>query len=193
MTVDYLTNGNGGANSSCTPALGPNKDFLGTRSNTQATTRSVPALAVDEISMSWTSQAGSPNGADWPLGDYSGGVKSSSNPALGGHKIQLLRVNSACTVQQTLGTSTLFTGTGVVSFTVNLNPSAGAAGDRFQMRILGTNNSDTMAASLTLQNNTTEGYGQTPDMPAPPGGGLLRHPGMEGLGNRSGMVGGVRG
>ena len=158
MTITYQLNGGGGTNSDCTPALGNNEKALLARDDNTAITRSVPTATVDELSLSWTSEPSNPNNGDWPSGNYTGSLEVLATPSLGGLKIRLSRINSACTSQQVLGTSSLLVGTGVKSFVVNIDPSAGAIGDRFQMIILGTNNSESTAENLTITVNDADSF-----------------------------------
>jgi len=168
MTITYQLDGDGGATHSCTPALGANKQALASRVNNTAITRSVLKLTVDELSISHTTSAGNPGDANWALGDYIGSLEVSGNPPLGGLKIRLRRVNSSCTEQEVLGTSSLLTGTGVKSFTVNIDPSAGATGDLYQMIVLGTNNNEQMDEPLTIVVNDVDSKMEGPWTAAAP-------------------------
>lgn len=149
MAVTYLLNGAGGADSTCTPALGNNEKALESRTETTDVTRDIPQATTDEISLAWTTD-GAPNNADWPNGDYIGSMEIGAMEAAASIKIQLLRVNSGCAIQETLGTSVPKTGTGVQSYTVNMDPVAGAVGDMFQMRVLGSNSENHKAQTVTV-------------------------------------------
>lgn len=139
MTITYLLNGAGGADSNCTPALGNNEKALATRTNTTNISRSVPPDAADELSLSWTTEPNNPGGMDWPNGSYTGSLEIASMGADISIKIQLLRRTSACGTGETIGTSGSLSGTGVKSYSTTVDPSAGASGDRYQMRVLGSN------------------------------------------------------
>ena len=141
MVIVYELDGANGADSDCTPALGNNEKALLTRTDTTDVTRDVPTSTVDELSVAWTSEPNNPNVADWTLGDYTASINVSAkeSPQLE-FKFQLHRTNSGCTSQETLGTSGAQLGTGVITFTVNVDPAAGAATDRYQLILLGTNN-----------------------------------------------------
>lgn len=151
LVIVYELDGDGGVDSDCTPALGENKKALLTRLDSASITRLVPASAVDEISLAWTSEPNNPNDADWPLGDYTASINlEAQDSAQTSFLFQLHRTDSGCTSQETLGTSTSFNGVGVATFTVNLNPAAGAITDRYQMRLLGTNTSTHTDRSVTF-------------------------------------------
>lgn len=150
MTITYELNGGNGTDSDCTPSLGNNEQALATRTDTFAIARSIPQATTDEESVSWTTLADNPNSADWPSGDYVGSMDINAMEAGASIKIQLLRINSACTIQQTLGTSTSLSGTGVKSYTWNGDPGAGNASDRYQMRVLGSNSEGHKAQQFSI-------------------------------------------
>ena len=166
MVKTYQLEGNGSANSDCTPATTTNKPAPVTRTDTTDIPWSSSGGDSDVIECSWTTPAGEPNVADWELGDYKGSVEILSIGADQTFKIQLHRTNSSCTSQQTLGTSGALSGTGPKSFTVNVDPSAGATGDRFQMRILGSRAAShgSQTATITINDPDTfmEGFFETP-------------------------------
>jgi len=141
MTIAYEPEGDGATDSDCTPATTNNEVAPLTRTNTTDISFNSSGDDSDVIELAWTTPSGEPNVADWPSGDYRGSVECQAIGAEQSFKIQLLRINSACAIQQTLGTSGSFSTTGPHLFTVNIDPSSGAAGDRFQMRILGSRGS----------------------------------------------------
>lgn len=157
MVKIYQPEGNGAANSNCTPATEINKPAPVTRTDTTNISWASAGGDSDVIECSWTTPSTEPNNADWPLGDYKGSVEIASIGADQTFKIQLLRVNSACAVQETLGTSASFSGIGAKLFTINMNPAAGAASDRFQMRILGSRAAShgTQTATITINDPDT--------------------------------------
>ena len=153
MTRSYLLNGGGGTDSDCVPALGNNETMLLVRTDTTEVTREIAKSAVDEISFSWTTLAAEPNTADWPSGNYVGSMNVSVCDASATYKISLIRINSACTLQATLGTSLALSGTGTKSYTYTNDPAAGNATDRYQMRVLGSNSSMSATQTLTITIN----------------------------------------
>jgi len=167
MAITYLLNGDLGADSSCAPAAGNNEQALVSRTDSTDVTRAIPQATTDEISLSWTTD-GAPNDADWPSGDYIGSMEIGAMEASASIKIQLLRVNSGCAVQETLVTSASKSGTGVQSETVNTDPAAGAAGDMFQMRVLGSNSESHKSQSVTVTINDPDSYLQGPWVAAVP-------------------------
>jgi len=100
--------------------------------------------------ISWISQGGDSdkteitwvtpqlNNANMPLGDYKGGVDVSSIGADQSYKISLRHYTSGNAAVQTLGTSASQSSTGAFLFTLNVDPIAGATGDRIAMFILGS-------------------------------------------------------
>lgn len=156
MTIVYKLEGSAGTDSDCTPAAGNNEKALATRIDASVLVRDIPLETADEISHAWTTEASNPNVADWPSGNYfmraNISFLESTNVSL---KFQLLRVNSGCT-SQVNGlplTSSSFTTTGDKTFdTGTIDPSSGAAGDRFQAIILGSNTKN-MARSFNIDPN----------------------------------------
>lgn len=142
MTITYILEGNNGVNSGCTPALGTNKDAPLTQTGANQISRAVPFGVSDEITFSWTTVVNQPNSAAWPFGSYNSSVNVNSAGANLTYKHQLHRVNSDCATQEILGTSTSQSGTGVKTFALDgLSPASGSAGDRYQLRMLGSSSS----------------------------------------------------
>jgi len=136
MTITYEPEGDGAADSDCTPGVDENESAPQTRTDTTDVIVGVTNLATDEISAAFTTPSGEPNVADWPNGAYRGSLEIGAIHADVDFAIQLHRINSGCTTQQTLGTSGEFATTGPHIFSVTIDPSAGAAGDRYQMRLI---------------------------------------------------------
>lgn len=156
MTIRYLLNGSGGTDSDLTPAVGNNEQALTSTTNTTAITRTIPTSTTDEISLSWSTAASNPNEADWANGTYHFSVNISSVDANVTIKGQLLRVNSSGTIQETLiNDTTGVTTAGVYTQTVDTDPSAGSAGDRFQLRLLGSNSNTHNTRSFTVTIDST--------------------------------------
>ncbi len=139
MAQLYEPEGSGAADSDCTPATQQNGVAPITRTNTINLNWIDSGPVTDEIGIAWTTPTNEPNSADWASADYRGQVDIPLMDADISIKIQLHRVNSGCTSQETLGTSGSFSGVGIKNFVVNLDPVSGDAGDRFQMRILISN------------------------------------------------------
>ena len=124
----------------------------------------------DSQSHSFTTESGDPNVADWPVasvGDpYECSIDVSAAGAdvtwglrvIGGAAGFFRRLNSSCTQQETWEMSqSAFSGTGVhVATNTSVNPSSGAAGDRFQCVFSGRNNA-TMGGnqSFTILTNSS--------------------------------------
>jgi len=151
MTITYEINGSGGTDSDCIPSIGNNEEAKDSRTNSSVLTRVIPTSTTDEESMSWTSLTGNPNEADWPNGLYEGSVNVSAMDANITVKIQLHRTNSGCTTQETvLDDTTGVSVTGVYLFTNTVDPSSGAAGDRAQLRLLGSNSNSHNTRNFTI-------------------------------------------
>ena len=155
MATTYEPEGDGATDSDCTPAAGWNEVAPLTRTDSTDVTREIPTNTT-EISGAWTTPTSEPNSADWASADYTGGVEVGVIDADASFTIALIRVNSGCTLQETLGTSGSFSATGPASFTVNTDPSSGAAGDRYQMRITGTNANHHATQTLTITVNDVD-------------------------------------
>ena len=133
---------NSGTNSDLTPGLGWNKRLLGKGTATQSgtVTRSVPLLTTDEVSGSWSTASNIPFITNWANGLYTCAVNVTTLSVGVSGQLQLVRVNSSGTVQETLGTSISFVTIGITTtFSVSINPASGSTGDRYQLRVLGTN------------------------------------------------------
>lgn len=155
MVTTYRLNGAGGPNSDCTPASLKNEQALKTITNTTATGGLVATSSTDVVAISWTTVSGEPGYLDWPNGNYIVSLDV-RRAAVDSYKLQLVRVSSGCTVQETLGTSGSLTGTGVKELVLSgIDPSSGADTDRFQLRVLATNSSPSatkrLSASITEQ------------------------------------------
>ncbi len=154
MTITYLLNGEGPLlDSDCTPALGNNEPAV--RGDTLIVSRNIPQATTDEISLSWTTMANAPGVADWPSGDYIMRANISTIDAGASVKYQLLRIDSVCGAEETLGTSGSVSTTGDKTFTVNTDPASGALGDRFQARILGSNSDPHMEQAFSINPEAT--------------------------------------
>jgi len=139
VSITYEPEGAGAADSDCSPGGGAKAEVAPlSRTNTTDVTFNSGGGDSDVIEVLWTTPTSEPNVADWPSGNYRGSVEISGIGAEQSFKIQLVRINSACVIQETLGTSGSFSTTGPHLFSVNIDPSAGAAGDRYQMRLLGS-------------------------------------------------------
>jgi len=150
VTITYEFDGATGFDSGCTPATAFNKNARLGRIDSTFLSRLIPPATTDEISMSWTTPGGEPGFADWPLGAYVARININAIDSVASIKFQLLRVQSGCTVDETLGTSGSVSTTGNKTFTVNTDPTSGAAGDRFQCRILGSNSDLHMTQNFTI-------------------------------------------
>ncbi len=150
MPRHWELDGAGGSVPPCTPSLGDSQLMLTTRVDTTDVTREIPTSTTDEISFAWTTDTGDPGGGDWGAGDYSGSVNIATLDSDGSFKIQLLRRTSACGTGEILGTSSSFAVAGIASFTVNLDPAAGATGDLYQLRVLGSNSNAHQTKTLTI-------------------------------------------
>jgi hypothetical protein len=146
-TITWYQRGEGGgggtgddADSDLTPAIW---NYKLTENSTTAhyTYHDVTRNTTDELGIALSTEAGVPNDAAWATGDYRVQVDISAFEAVQvTSSSQLVRVNSTGTVQETIGTSGAFSSTGLNLFTVSAySPSAGAAGDRYQVRLYGTN------------------------------------------------------
>lgn len=149
MTIRYEPEGSGAADSDCTPAIEFNEVAPLSRTDTTAISVTADVTSTDVRDIAWTTPSTEPNNADWPSGDYVGSFEVAANPTDVSFKIELSRVNSACSSQEVLGISSALTGTGVKSFTVNTDPTAGAISDRYQCQIL-TSNSSHCAETFTI-------------------------------------------
>lgn len=141
MTRTYQLDGLGAADSNETDGIGWNEEAPVVRTDSVAVERSIPSLATDEISGTWTTQTNEPNSADWPNGTYNGSVNCTVNQADASFKMQLLRSTDASppVTQETLGTGASESGTGVKTVAFTLNPTAGVASNLYQLFILGSN------------------------------------------------------
>ena len=151
MSIIYELDGIEGAASDCSTPTSDDKIARLSRLAVADPTPDVPRDTIDEPSLMWTTETDQPNVADWPSGDYV--MRANISAFETGDisvKWQLLRVNSSCTIQDTMGTSGSFSTTGDKTFTVNTDPSSGAAGDRFQGRVLGSNSALHQDRSYTL-------------------------------------------
>lgn len=149
---------------------------LGTDSNEEA-----PVTRTDTTAISFTSSGGdsavpevtwvSPglSNADWPSGDYIGSVEISAIGAEQSINIQLRVYESGDVSRQTLGTSGSFNTTGPHSFTQNIDPGAGATGDRFLMLIQGSRGANHGNQTCTLVVNDVDSFIEVP-FDAPVGG-----------------------
>ena len=82
-------------------------------------------------SAAWYTEPSTPNLTSWPAGDYTLSADIDATGADITYTISLRRVNSAGTLQQTLGTSGTLSGTGLKSHTVAVgSPITTNAGDR---------------------------------------------------------------
>ncbi|MCK4828719.1 hypothetical protein KA005_73995, partial [bacterium] len=123
-TITFIqrgTDGGGGAgddaDSNCTPAVGYNYKLTLNSTTQHNVIRDVPKNTDNEITFAFTTEPGPVEGgvydADWPSGNYRAQIdcEGLENGDLS-FTIQLLRVNNACTIQETLGTSGSYTTTG---------------------------------------------------------------------------------
>lgn len=109
----------------------------------------------------FTTQSGAPNVGDWPSGDYRcqldvsavGANITFGARAAGSATGHFARVNSGLTsdLQTWAQTESLFSGTGLhLATTGTIDPSAGAAGDRWEIAIAGTRPASHSNQALTL-------------------------------------------
>ena len=136
MVQTFEPEGSGATNSNITAGTEFNEEAPTTRTNTTDFGFKSQGGDTDVVEVTWASPGLS--NADWPLGDYKGGVECQAIGANQSFKIRLDRYQSGDTSDETLGTSGSFNTTGPHSFTQNINPAAGATGDRFVMILLGT-------------------------------------------------------
>ncbi len=138
-TTRYALEGSASAAPPCTPS-DVNKLALDTQVQPGTFSLLIAPEAVDEESLSWCTDTGVPGIGDWALGNYVGRVNVSSLGADVSYTVSLFRVNSSCTIQDSIGTSASQSATGNFTHTVSaFDPSSGATGDLFQMRIRGSN------------------------------------------------------
>ncbi len=128
--------------------------------------------ASDALTHLWSTLTGSPNDADWPNGAYRCQIDVQSAMLIDGYGFltragsagHMARVNSGLTADQQTWTQdeTAFTGTGIKLATNTIDPSSGAAGDRFEC-VLAADNSDTMMdGTLTVRCDDTDSFADGP-------------------------------
>ena len=153
MVTQYKCEGDAATDSDCTPASYNKKAIEGSVADVAAMSETVAATST-EITHAWTTEADIPSVADWPNGDYTFQTRIG---VLGVDSYQaiILRTNSACTIGQTLGTSTAQTSTGTFTYTISLDPTAGLRTDRMQGRIFATND-NSCAKNIRANPNIAE-------------------------------------
>jgi len=141
------TGGVAGVNKTCSVAAGP---------------------STDECHV-FTTLASNPNDADWPSGNYRCQINANqvmnmasfgflTINAVAGH---MARVNSGLTsdLETFEQIEPAFTGTGLkLATTGTVDPIAGAASDRFEGIVIGEGSSSSMAGSLRLQVENSDGF-----------------------------------
>jgi hypothetical protein len=100
--------------------------------------------------MAWSTDANVPNRADWSNGSYQFSVDVSNIVATLTARCRLYRVNSSGVIQETIGTGPDFTTTAIHTGSFAVDPSAGNASDRYQLRINADNSDTMMGASITV-------------------------------------------
>ncbi len=146
-SITYLLNAPDASDSDCTPAADFNRKMDEAGQQSENLTASMTAGA-DKLTHAFTTQAGDPNVVDWPVasgGDpygctievgQAGGDVTYGLLTIGGSNGEFVRVNSSCTRQEGwVQSQSVFSGTGSKTATnTTVNPSSGAAGDRYQVR-----------------------------------------------------------
>lgn len=129
-------------------------------------------VAGDALSHLWTTLAGSPNEANWPNGAYR--CQIDVNTAMlvdgygfltrGGSVGHFARVNAGLTADEETWTQTevAFTGTGIKLATRTLDPSAGAAGDRFECLLAADNSDSMMDGDLNVRVDDSDSFADGP-------------------------------
>ncbi len=186
----YLFNAPDTSDSDCTPAAANNRkmDEAGQTSQGLASPNMMPE--VDSLSHAFTTEAGDPNVVDWPAASGGDSYDASFDVSAAGADVtfglltisgsagRFHRVNSSCTTQENWSQGeSAFSGTGVkVATNTSIDPSSGAAGDRFQCLFAARNNA-TMGGNQSftiLTNSSSFGMGPwvalaIPDQPLPSG------------------------
>lgn len=134
MVQTFLTEGDLGPTSNITAGAEKNKEAVLSGRDTTDISITVKGGDSDVNEATWASPQ--LNDANWPLGDYQGEVDVIALGGNSSYKVQLSRYQSGDVRDQILGTSASQTATGVFNFTQNIDPSAGATGDRLVMEIL---------------------------------------------------------
>lgn len=167
MVQTFEPEGNNGPNSNITIGVDSNKEAPVSRADTSVLSFNSSGGDSDVIEVTWVSPGLS--NADWPLGDYKGGVECSAIGADQSFKIQLREYESGDVSREIFGTSGSFSTTGPHSFTQNINPGAGATGDRFVMLLLGSRGANHGNQTMTTVVNDPDTFMEVP-FDAPVGG-----------------------
>lgn len=163
MAITFLWNAPDTSDSDCTPASEYNRK-ADEASQTSAALSASIATEDDELSHAFTTIANDPNNADWPDGLYRasincttiGGDVTYGLLTLGGSDGAFHRVNSSCTSQESWTQDEgAFSGTGVNVATNTIDPSSGAAGDRFQALIAAANSHMHSAENFAITTNSS--------------------------------------
>ncbi len=134
MVQTFLIEGELGPDSNITAGAEKNKEAVTSGRDTTDISITVKGGDSDVNELTWASPQ--LNDTDWPLGDYQGEVDVTALGTNSSYKVQLSRYQSGDVRDQILGTSASQTATGVFNFTQNIDPTAGATGDRLVMEIL---------------------------------------------------------
>lgn len=160
MAQTFEPEGQGAVDSNITAGTDSNEEAPTTRTDTTNISYTSSGGDSDVIEVTWASP--SLCNADWPLGDYKGGIEVLSIGADQSFKIQLHRYQSGDVDDETLGTSCSFNTTGPHSFTANVNPVAGATGDRFVMFLLGSRGANHGQQALDTLVNDPDTFMEVP-------------------------------
>lgn len=144
---------------------GEHEDAMETTTATLGSETATTAQESSEFEWIFTTPANEPNNADWPNGDYR--IQYDVNAIDSDELItatNFARVSSdASTILQTLPTDgTNITTTGLHIRSVTVDPTAGAVGDRFGIRVTGQNVSLHMSQTITLDLNISDSFADGP-------------------------------
>lgn len=164
MVQLFEPEGNGAADAACVPATEKNKDAPVTRTDLTNISFSSSGGDANVEEIAWTTV--SLLNADWPLGDYKGGVDVVSIGSDQSYKISLRIMDddiAGCVIDEIIGTSNSQSGTGPFLFIMSvIDPQPGTINNAFQMMILGSRGANHGNQSCTLVVNDVDSLMEVP-------------------------------